>query len=502
MRRSRSALTLVEILVVTVLAVMVLSVAVRLWRQYSFEVARTATRQLLQQQARQIMQTLAADVRSADASGISETGAAESGSTTVSQIRLARVFFQTGETTGSPETARAVRYEVAPPLLRRIGPLSAQSPVDCGKIIGNNIEECHLVVTTIGSATENSSGEPTAVSPAASSAQGLEIILSLATLVPGSHFTVRHVERTTVFPRAAVSQIQHPGARTLASMQTLDTASFQQAGDNTLINAFSGDGRLTADLVASLSDGDLAQLKSAQRANLDALDEMVTNVNNAISRTKPSDDWSVAAWFKTTNLEAIRDLGDEIRAADDVETLEARKRDLDRFFDGFGEEKLQEAFGTRGNASESSRDHALKLEVMRMRMRDREILISRQETTGAASASTDRTQFETMQATIAANATRQPGETQEDFETRRAKEQRFVELYQNCNIGTLVGGSQADGTDVAIGDETYDYQALQYAQNCRDLMTSKMTALQAKQMTEENIRVIEAEEARRRTAGN
>ncbi len=492
MKQTRSAITLVEILVVTVIAVMVLSLAIRLWRQYSFELARTATRQLLQQEARQIMKQLAADVRSAEASGISQTDAAESGTTTVSQIRLERVFFQAGENSAGAESARAVRYEVAPPLLRRIGPLSAQSTLDCSQILGTNIEDCRLQLSSTASAT--------AENPA-SSAQGLEIVLRMASLVPGSRFTVRHVEHTSVFPRAAVSQLQNPGARTLSSLQALDGARQQQAGDNTLMNAFSGEGRLTADMVASLSDGDLAQLKAAQQQSLGQLETMVSNVNQAIEQTRPSTDWSWGAWFGTTNLETIQHLGDQIGKAGTVVQLEEKKRDLDRFFEGFGEEKLQEAFGTRGNASESARDHDLKVEVLRMKMRDRAVLLKNQ-TAGATATATERTQFEIMQETIAQNAQKQAGESQSDYDERRAREQRLVELYQNCNIGTLVGGSRPDGSDVGLGDESNDYKALDYAQNCRDLLTTKMTALQSKKMTEENIQVIEAEEARRRSARN
>jgi prepilin-type N-terminal cleavage/methylation domain-containing protein len=494
----RRGFTLVEIMVVVVLGMLVFGIGIKAWRQYAFEIARSTLKQKLQQEARRVMQQLAADVRSADASGMNVVPGTEPDQPGFSRLQLARVFFRPEGNTTAPETAHPIEYELVPPVLRRTGPLTPQQSLAAPVILGTHVKDCQIVQATASATLAAPSAPPAPAASArlSSGTQGLEIVLTMSGTVPGSRVVVWHVERTSVFPRTALSQNQNPGVRSISSLASHTINSSPNAG---FFDSFEAGALLTAERLAELGLGDLRELRNVQTNNIDSAESLLSQINEAIANSRPSETWGswFAGWLRDTNIEISQDMGREISDADTVAELEPLQARLATFTQELGRTQIGLAFGESGSSgsppdSAGARELAQRREeILKLKMKDRVTRIN----------SPDAPTYEDqLREQLNAAGTRESWESQEAWNTRRERAQQMMTLYEQCNLSSILGGgSNANGSDVGIGAETDDYKALEYGYSCQQFASSKLAILKNKEVAEQNVQLID-EELRRRGA--
>ena len=369
----------------------------------------------------------------------------------------------------------------------------------CTRIIGNKVQDC--IIEAGGTAAATAGGTATPETDTASA--GVQIVLILESRVPGSGHLVRHVERTSVFSRPAASRQQHPGARSLTELAAMDAGALEAADEAGIMAAFGPGASLTAELLGQFSTAELGQLRDAQRENLTQIQGAVANIDNAISQARPSHDILGGFWasipFVRTNLERAQNLGADLRDAETTAALEEVRGELESLNRELLNDNLRRAFRSLSRVDEESDEQKLRREALRMKAIDRLTLLSQAQNPPEEGQEAIQTQGQILREQIEnpENSRRQSHETEEAFASRRAREQRLLQLYDDCDLGRVLGGSRADGTDVDLGDESNDFKALQYTIDCLDFCTSKLLAKRAEETTTGNISLIDDEIGRR-----
>ncbi len=279
--------TLVELMVAAALASLVLGSAFGIWSYTRRNLARTSTRQILQQDATRILTQLKADLKAAKA----ETFKAGENPMSLEFIRY--VVDKNDNTKLSAEQTEPVKYAFVKPILRR-------SAGDKGaKSLSNSVENIRISRKSLSAEQKEKD---------AYLESRVDITLEMKSMVPGSKIEESYTTVSSVVIRDEFYALVNKDRQEIFEVAKEVATEISKPGDSQFFND-----QLDANALKSLTDEQLTDLDNTQTTNLKDAKEAVSQINGRIEDVETGKKWWQGFFFglganeEGAAVEALRD---------------------------------------------------------------------------------------------------------------------------------------------------------------------------------------------------
>ncbi|MDD3148038.1 MAG: prepilin-type N-terminal cleavage/methylation domain-containing protein [Candidatus Riflebacteria bacterium] len=297
--KGKSGVTLVELMVAAALASLVLGSAMGIWSYSRRNLARTATRQMLQQDATRILTQLKADLKAAK----SETFKASENPMTLEFTRY--VVDQNDNTKLSAEKTEQIRYQLTKPILRRAVAGKA------AKTMSNSVE--NIIISR--KALSETQKETDAYLEAR-----VDIALEMGNTVPGAKIEERYSQHTSVVIRDEFYSLVNKDRQEIFEVAKEVAQEISKPGDSQFFND-----QLDADSLKSLTDEQLTDLDKTQETNLKDAKKGIEEINSRISDVDTGKKWWQGFFF---GLGANEEGAEVKELRDKLEDIECPDKDI------------------------------------------------------------------------------------------------------------------------------------------------------------------------------
>ncbi|MBI3038299.1 prepilin-type N-terminal cleavage/methylation domain-containing protein [bacterium] len=484
--------TLTEVIIAVLLCSFVMGVIYRIWSQSRREISRSTTRQILQKEIRTIADMMVNDLKAVKAKSLKIETEEISGQQCVKKIGLEK-FVEEKESTVARESVEKIVYEFAAPLLQRYAEMKDSSGAKLMKILSDKIEFVEL-----GPGIPDEDKASNASIPGSEKKACLMLVLAGKMKVPGTAIEEFHIERTSVVMRDEFYQALNPAYRSNFDLAGISLESVI-VSDKEFDHLFKPGAALTAENLKILSDKDLEGCKQTQTDNLKVICENIERVNKDISDGTPSGGFFSSSydWIKSvvgaeqSFMGEAKDFGNALKGAKDIPTM---KQTLDGFRSKLAK-KEKEIIGKVYGECKNDIEKELVAKVLQAKIQDRQMWLMNAQNSGATNADLN---------ILKMSKVRPKGETesQEEFEARQAKAEQFKEIYYKIDLRKIIAPENKNAgselaNNVKLGSESDDYRAFEGSSRLFSLSESKITLLESKQTTENNLKLINDEQGRR-----
>lgn len=494
MKNRNLGVTLIEVVVVTVLASMVMGSAMGIWNFARRNMSRTATRQLLQQDTTRILTYLTADLKAAK----SETFASKDSPLTLEFTRYC--VSPEDNTKLSSEMTQKVKYVFTKPILRRYVDDSLKNT------LSNSVENIEVKRKEISAEVKEKDPylearvdiflEMGQKAPGTTSEE--HFIKHTSVVIRDEFYTLANKERTNVFDQAAEAAVE--------IVKENDSSFFKDT--------------LDADSLKNLTDEQLDDLEGTQKTNLKDAKEGLDEINKQINKVETGDGFFNMWWWKNQDAEDVEKLKAELKSLScpdknippkDSGQRASEKADgiiqkLDEKIETLETGFLQMAYGSSyadpKSENQTTKDQAeLQKRAYEMRVADRQVdkALAEMNDEEKAQAEADgsipkkmidyynRSEDEIKEELISSGIAT-PGTTA--FNEMLAKEVKKVDdlkkMYENCDVSFLDDTSKV---------EEKTMKAYDAAKQLKNLAESKKETFKLKELAIDNL--VEIEEARK-----
>lgn len=294
--KERCGITLVELMVAAALASLVLGSAMGIWSYARRNIARTTTRQVLQQDAARIMMQLKADLKAAKA----DTFKAAEDPMSLEFTRY--VVDKTDNTKLSAEQTEQVKYLFTKPTLRRT--LSGNAT----RTLSNNVEMIKISRKTLTETQKENEAYLEAK---------VDIALEMGNKVPGTNIEERYTQHTSVVIRDEFYSLVNKDRQEVFEIAKEVAAEIGKPADSQFFND-----SLDADALKSLTDEQLNDLDKTQDVNLKDAKEGVKEIDDRIGDVDTGKKWWQGLLFglganeEGAEVKELRDRLNDIKCAD------------------------------------------------------------------------------------------------------------------------------------------------------------------------------------------
>lgn len=364
--------TLIEVMVVTVLASMVLGSAMGIWSFARRNMSRTATRQTLQQDTTRILTHLGADLKAAKGQTFSSTNDPLT-------LEFTRYAVNPDDNDKlSSEITQRIKYEFKKPVLRRY--------------VDNRLKNTlSYSVENINISRKELSAEEKEKDPYLEAR--VDIALEMGQRAPGTTSDEHFTKHTSVVIRDEFYALVNKDRSDVFEEAADVAVEIVRENDS----SFFADA-LDADSLKSLTDEQLDDLEESQKVDLEEAIKGLDEINKQIDKVETGDGFFNMWWWKNEDAEDVEELKGELedleyeknfwsgelqvppkdsgercsdKANDIIEKLEDKVKTLDKTF-------MQAAFGSN-YADPESEDQAakdladLQKRAFDMRVADRQV---------------------------------------------------------------------------------------------------------------------------------
>ena len=269
--KNKRGVTLVELMVAATLASMVLGVAMGIWNYTRRNLARTGTRQMLQQDSLRILSQLKADLKAAKA----ETFKATQNPMTLEFTRY--IADRNDNTKLSADLTENVKYMFTKPILRRA---VAGKPA---RSLSNSVENIVISRKALSEAQKETDSYLES---------RVDIALEMGSKVPGTNIEERHTQHTSVVIRDEFYTLVNKDRKEVFELAKEVATEISKPGDSQFFND-----SLDANALRSLTDEQLDDLEETQKVNLEDAKKGIKEINDRISDVDTGKKWWQGAFF-------------------------------------------------------------------------------------------------------------------------------------------------------------------------------------------------------------
>ncbi|NCB37127.1 MAG: hypothetical protein EOM80_00025 [Erysipelotrichia bacterium] len=294
-RKNTRGITLVELIVSAVLASMVLGGAMGIWSCTRRNLARTTTRQILQQDASRVLTQLRADLKAAK----SETFTASEDPMTLEFTRY--VVDDADNTKLSADKTEQVKYVFNKPILRRIGAAGRKS-------LSNKIDSIRISRKKLSeSQKENESYLESKV----------DVALEMGGIVPGTTIEEKYTQHTSVVIRDEFYKLANKEREEVFEIAKEVAEEISKPADSSFFND-----ELNAESLKDLTEAQLKDLEKTQNVNMTDAQKGVKEIDDRIDNVDTGKKWWQGFFFglganeEGADVEGLRDKLHDIKCAD------------------------------------------------------------------------------------------------------------------------------------------------------------------------------------------
>jgi type II secretory pathway pseudopilin PulG len=513
-RFNRLGYTLIEILVALGLGIFVLIGVFKLFSWVRHHFTRTAVRQTLQQEVRRVARLLTNDLQAAKSGTIKlELKQNENGKTS------GKISFRRYDEQGKTKKENVaglfqIVYDSRAPLLTRVQAPAGKPAAKVSRVLTSYLVD--LAVREIGDPgknpknTDTSGGKPLLEKPdKPSSASGeavktYQIAVVGGRNVPGSSRMEFHREATLVTVR------EEPGSKegflSQEEMSLLDAEALGQKktdGDS----VFEGAGEMSVEDLARLGKEVLADMLSAEKANLEQILTSIQELNDQIDSPPSRGFWTTlkdGVGYGRSDLGKIQDEAGKLKKADTPAQVEDQVTKLRTQLQEKEDRFLKLAYGAEAPSGEK---RELMAKALRMKMLDRRRHMKYKADIDAWSgqaqdappgtalpeAPKDETIFREMYKNPPTPAT---GESEGDFAKRKAEwegeKKEMGDLFNRADLSKIMGaGNGTLAADIPIGKESEDYRAFEFNKQLIEYGETKATLLRRRDDSKKSVEKIQ-----------
>lgn len=379
--RSRVAFTLVEIMVAIMLTTVVLTAIYMIWFRIQQGIARSNTRQTLQNELRKAANYMQNDFKSIkfekDNFKLSEAG---SGNFSMSFEK----FKETEDGKLAQDSIEKVGYELKGNLLTRKGDKA------------NNILSVHCDAVSIARAVdEASTGLESADKDFKAGREAkLDITIAGKMIVPGSGEEMYHVEKTSVVMRNEYYKNTNKTYVSVFDLIKKQSSEVIQEGSS---QEFEVGAVLDEEYLKTLDDDILSGMETTQKDMLKNAEDSLKSLNDAIKDTETGESgwskfWNKLAFWDTTDGEKFREMRTELVKAKTVDEVNNVKDKLQEFVKDREEQFLGKSIDGWYRMSEKDKDIYKK--AYEMKLQDRTIEGGRQKALEKAETEEEKKELE------------------------------------------------------------------------------------------------------------
>jgi type II secretory pathway component PulJ len=500
MFKKSAGITLVEAVVVTVLASMVFGSAMGIWSYTRKNMSRTVTRQVLQQDATRILTYLQADLKAAKADTFTESDSPPS-------LEFTRYAVDPDDNTKlSNESTQDIKYVFTKPILRRYvnGNLN--------KVLSNGVEDIKV-------SRKELSAEAKEKDPYLQAR--VLINLEMGKKAKGSTNEEHFVKHTSVVIRDEFYALANKERSDIFEESAKVAEELVKENDS---NFFKDE--LDAESLKNLTDEQLDDLEGTQNSNLDEANLGLKEINKRIAEVESGDGFFNMWWWKNHDAADVETLKKELKKlkCDDKDIPEKDSGErasekasaiMDKIDDKIDELEtkfLKAAYGSdyvdSDTEVESEREKAdLQKRAYDMKITDRQIEKALEEMTPEEKTEAEengtlpkkmidyyyRTEDEIRQELETSGLVEKGSEEFEDMlESEVEKMEDLKKAYEACNVSFL------DDEDVEVDGEKIEKKtitAYDGAKQLRSLAESKMETFKLKELAIDNL--VEIDKARK-----
>ncbi|MEW6709066.1 MAG: hypothetical protein AB1403_04520 [Candidatus Riflebacteria bacterium] len=485
--------TLIEVVVVTVLASMIFGSAMGIWSYARRNMSRTATRQTLQQDATRILTHLSADLKAAKGETFSSTEDPMA-------LEFTRYCVNPEDNSKlSSEMTQKVKYVFKKPVLRRY--------VD-GKLANSlsySVENIQVKRKEISEEARKSDPYLEA---------RVDIMLEMGQRAPGTSSDEHFIKHTSAVIRDEFYALANKERSDV--FDEADKAAEEMVKEND--SSFFSD-TLDADSLKSLTDEQLNDLEKTQEVNLADAKKGLDEIEKQIKKVDSGDGFFNMWWWKSEEAEQVEELKQELmdiecpdsgiptkdsgnRASQKAEKIVTKLEDQIKTM----EKRFMEKAFTGSYASPDSTDPAVKEKAdlqkraYDMKVMDRQVenalkeMSDEEKAEAEANGSIPRKMIdqysrsdEEIRREIVSSGVAPEGSTEleEMVQKEIAKVNALKAEYNSCNVEFLDDGSENERT----------IQAYDAAKQLKSLAQSKSDTFELKELAIDNL--AEIEEARK-----
>lgn len=498
MFKKSQGVTLVEILVVTVLASMVMGSAMGIWSYSRRNMSRTSARQVLQQDATRILTQLQADLKAAKA----ETFQAKNDPLSLEFTRY--VVSPDDSSKLSNEMTQNVKYVFAKPILRRL-------------VDGKGAHTLSNYVENIVIDRKELSAEAKVTD------QYLEarvnIALEMGKRAMGTDSDEKFLKHTSVVIRDEFYSLANKERSDVFEDSKEVADELVKANDSSFFSDV-----LDADSLKNLTDEQLDDLEKTQETNLKDAKEGLEEINDRIAKIDSGEGWFNHWWWRNEDAADVEGMKTELKklkcSDKDIpekgsgerasEKAEAIIKRLDDKIKTLESTFMNEAYS--GDLADPNSDNDevktradLQKRAYDMRVTDRQIqaaldeMSDEEKTEAEANGSMPRKMIDQYSKTAEQIRTEIVGtgiveDGSDELNTMVAQEvakmAALKKEYDACDLGFLTDGKTKDGTEI----EEKSIKAYEGAKQLKSLAESKMETFKLKELSIDN--VVEINKAR------
>ncbi len=480
MRRSRYAMTLIEVMVGVFLSSLVLGAGYQIFNTSQRKMSKAATRQSLANEIRNSIKVLAQDIKAIKMDSLVVTPSA-SGNSAKIEFKRYQVFEGADESQLAFDRVNEVTYEFNKPFLVR--------KVTGGKTrtLAKNVES--LSFSRLEEAPERVPGSPVSYDEGWKARMDIE--LSGTRNIPGSKEVASHTERVSVFMLEEYYKLINKGRYLSISQLVKDDGAKIDAEEFSLDSMFSTD--LDPDELAKLTEEQLRNLKDKEDAGLTEANTRLDEIDELMGAVDASGDRTWYTLWIGKESTPVSKIQDDLKKHNKVEDLEKDLTALEKIIGDYEEENMRESFSgvNLDGISKDSQEYKDLQEAYDTMIRDR--TMRRAHELGQEDLPDDqKTEYVSVidtfnpaslsqgQTTDADGNSVSFEESNEEFQARREKAQTLYENTQKVNLGWM---------DAKEGEDRVKLYSA--AKDLKDFAESKINYTKSKNSHEKNIGLID-----------
>lgn len=289
LNKRKTGFTLVELMVAAALASLVLGSAFGIWSYTRRNLARTSTRQVLQQDATRILTQLRADLKAAKAETF------KAGENPMSLEFTRYVVDKNDNTKLSAEQTEQIKYAFTKPILRRsVGNKGTKS-------LSHNVENIRISRKTLSAEQKEKDSYLES---------RVDITLEMCSLVPGTKIEERYTTVSSAVIRDEFYALVNKDRQEIFEVAKEVATEISKPGDSQFFND-----QLDANALKSLTDEQLNDLDKTQDVNLTDAKKGVKEIDDRISDVDTGKKWYqglLFGWGANEEGAAVEELRDKL----------------------------------------------------------------------------------------------------------------------------------------------------------------------------------------------
>jgi len=282
----RSGMTLVELMVATVLAAMVLGAAMNIWSYARRHISRTTTRQILQMDAQRILTQFKADMKAAKA----ETFKSTADPLTLEFKRY--VVDKNDNTKLSADKIEEVRYVFAKPILRRQVAGSYQ------KTLSTNVDNIRVSRKELTEAQQENEAYLEA---------RVDISLDLMAKAPGTGSEERFSQHTSAVIRDEFYTLANKEREEVLTIASEVAEELDKPTDSSFFNE-----ELNAQSLANLTEEQLADLLETQEGAIEEAKKNLSELDDRIKDVDTGKRWWQIGWWSNDEGADVKQMREDL----------------------------------------------------------------------------------------------------------------------------------------------------------------------------------------------